>query len=148
MTEYVYGITCVGSRELLAALERSLCILYRHHGSGFFTSTLIKQIVESEVSVVRPHYATPTFSLGPVTAFHSDTWLASCLVHEGQHVALFQHARQSSKKVLPSAWNGREAELHCLSVQLEASRRVRAPLRERRHIESQNGLHFLRKQYW
>jgi len=144
----LYGIACNGSRELLAALECSLRRLYLQYLEGFRVASLVRRIVEADRSRVRPEENPPTFSLARLTAFHSVTWLASCLVHEGHHVALFQHARIRGENVPEWVWSGSEAELKCLSIQLEASRRIHAPPRENRHIESQNRMHYLRNRYW
>lgn len=147
MEANLYGITCNGSREFIAALDKSLNRLYVQYQEGFHIACLVKRIVEAARSRVRPNEDPPTFDLAPLTAFHSATWLASCVVHEGHHVALFESARMLQENVPESVWSGSEAELKCLRIRLEASRRIYAPQRESRHFEAQNGLHYVRTRY-
>jgi hypothetical protein len=70
--------------------------------------------------------ARPTFD-------YSLTWLASVLVHETRHISLFRSNQE---------YEGKEAELECNRVQLEALRLIGAPQHEIAGLLAQNGEHY------
>jgi predicted Zn-dependent protease len=63
----------------------------------------------------------------------SETWLASVLVHESNHIA----QRKAKKK-----WTGKEAEQECNQIQLETLRLIGAPPNEITYMLAQTGEHF------
>lgn len=63
----------------------------------------------------------------------SETWLASVVVHESNHIAQYK----AKKK-----WTGTEAERECNAIQLETLRLIGAPPHEITYLLAQTGEHF------
>lgn len=82
------------------------------------SGTLVRRGV---VDIARPTFDSPL------------EWLASVLVHEARHVSLFRENQEHS---------GKEAELECNRVQLEALRLTNAPLYLIVGLLAENGEHF------
>ncbi|MEL6110262.1 MAG: hypothetical protein AAFU85_30000 [Planctomycetota bacterium] len=85
----------------------------------------------------------PTFEMADPTAFYSITWCAGSIAHDAFHSKLYRDYLDAKGRPVPNAvWTGREAELKCLSFQLDVLEKVGASRREIEHCRAQNGEHF------
>ena len=85
----------------------------------------------------------PTFDMGDRTTFYSVTWCAGSIAHDALHSKLYHDYLAAKGKPVPNeVWTGRDAELKCISFQIEVLKKIRAPQHELEHCKKQNGEHF------
>lgn len=70
----------------------------------------------------------PTFNVGDATWQHSEAWYAGAIAHDSNHSKLYFNAKQQRDGAEPKheEWTGTEAERHCLDVQQEVLKNLKA----------------------
>ena len=116
------GLTIIGCPDFVRRTGDALDLL---------TNNEAFEIVRPYLAVIRNHlwsglhpFPTPTFRVGRRTWTSPTIWYASTIVHDACHSMLFHQSRPLSLRWLPffraAAWSGKDAEIQCLRLQLDA----------------------------
>ena len=84
---------------------------------------VIKQHSFSGMDVFQSH---PTFLVGSLTSNSDSFWYASCILHDATHSLLYFHAENNGRDGV-EAYQGYEAEMYCLTKQIETLKKLGAP---------------------
>lgn len=111
----------------------------------------VYDLIQSHVAIVKQAKRSgmwafrdpPTFEMADPTAFYSVTWCAGSIAHDSYHSKLYRDYLDAKGDPVPSdVWTGREAELKCLSFQLDVLQKIGASEHEIKHCRAQDGQHF------
>lgn len=133
-----------GSDRFVAQVEEALKRIRERAPRAY---KLIQQnvaiIKQSERSGMWAFRNPPTFEMGDRTTFYSVTWCAGSIAHDALHSKLYHDYRAAKGKPVPNEiWTGRNAELKCISFQIDVLKKIRASDLELQHCMKQNGEHF------
>jgi hypothetical protein len=85
----------------------------------------------------------PVYEMADATTFYSVTWCAATIAHDALHSKLYHDYLAAHGKPVPSdVWTGREAEIKCISFQLEVLRKIEASQHEVDYCAKLNGEHY------
>lgn len=137
---YWTEIKIVGDAGFTQNTERALDII-RGSKSGYELVMnyigVIKQVPQG--SGMWAEEIPPTFQVGDVTSNDSETWYASSIVHDAYHSKLYHDYLQEHDTVPDDIWTGENAEMQCLTVQINFLKEIGAPQYEIDYAESMYG---------
>lgn len=136
----VDGVAIVGSEAFIARTRDALELIkdaslesYSHLTTQVLT---IQEFDRSGADVWnrRIQVAAPTSG-------YSLTWYASTLMHDCRHIAQYQDYLRAfpNQPVPPDVYTGHDAELSCMSVQIDLLQRMNAPEKELDWARKQDG---------
>lgn len=113
-------------------IEKCLTLLKSKAGTyhGWISSSVVKIRAFSKSGA---DVSKSTVDIAKTTFEASETWLASVLVHETQHIRQYKAKKN---------YYGQEAEKECNGFQLEVLRLIGAPQHEITYLLGQDGNHF------
>ena len=141
--EQLFGIKVEASREVTYQIDLALRRIYcRAPDDLAVIQAQLGRIVEASSSAVKPDEVPPTFYASARVLLYSLSWCASSIFHDACHARLYRdHEAGFGRPVPGGVWTGVEVELYCIQRQIDLSRRILAPAREVRYLQSLNGRH-------
>lgn len=91
-------------------------------------------IVIKYIGVIKQHTfsgmdvfaCSPTFLVGSATSNSDIFWYASCILHDATHSLLYFDAEKNGQDGI-AAYQGHDAEMYCLTKQIETLKKLEAP---------------------
>jgi hypothetical protein len=131
-------ITIKGDAGFVRNTQKALDIIHAGSQSGYeLVKRYIAVIEQSSFTGMRAFDNPPTFQVGSATYNSSATWYASTIIHDAYHSKLYHEALERHGYVANDMWTGYDAEMLCLSVQIDFLKEIGAPQREIDHAISQ-----------
>ena len=122
----------IAQSDFKPKIEKCLALLSSKAGTynGWISSNVVKIRAFSKSGA---DVSKSSIDIAKTTFDASETWLASVLVHETQHIRQYKAKKN---------YYGKEAELECNQFQLEVLRLIGAPQSEIAYLLKQDGNHF------
>lgn len=122
-------IRIIGSKDFIETTKKALYLIKEKDPINYkIVIQNIGAIVLNKVtynSYFDAFQEVPTFFVNEKTYKHNIEWYASGIVHEGYHGKLFQDAILDDEDPI-QVYSGYEAEMYCLTKQIESMRRLGA----------------------
>ena len=122
-------IRIIGSREFIDKTKETLEFLKEKDNLNYkVVIKYIGAIVEnknSDISYFDAYKEVPTAFMTKYACMYDKKWYAAALVHEAYHGKLFQDAIRDGKNP-NKEYSGRNAEMYCLTIQIECLKKIGA----------------------
>ena len=134
----------VGSDRFANQLEKALTLIKQQAPEAH-------QLIQENVGIIKQgkrsgmwaYKTPPVYEMADPTTFYSVTWCAGTIAHDALHSKLYHDYLAAHGEPVPDkVWTGRDAEIKCISFQLEILRRIGAPRHEVDYCAKLNGEHY------
>ncbi len=117
-----------GSARFKEQVHRAIGLLQQRDLIAYQVVTNnIGLIKEGDHSGMWAYTTPPVYVMSDVTAFYSVTWCAATIAHDSFHSKLYHDYQRSHPGAVPdSVWEGRTAELQCMTYQIDVMRKIGA----------------------
>ncbi len=120
-------IRIIGDSDFIKKTQKALNLIKERDPNTYrFINNNIGIIKQNEYSGMDVFANPPTFLVGKATSNSNTFWYASCILHDATHSFLFFTAKEKGEDAF-AAYQGHDAEMHCLTAQIELLKRINAP---------------------
>ena len=120
-------IKIIGNSTFINKTKEALQLIKTNDVCSFvFINKYIGIIKQSDYSGMDVFTNPPTFLVGNRTSNSDIFWYASCILHDATHSFLFFTAKEKGEDAF-AAYQGHDAEMYCLTAQIELLKRINAP---------------------
>ncbi|MDE5539527.1 MAG: hypothetical protein K2J20_03470 [Bacilli bacterium] len=118
----------VGDKKFCRKTRKALQLLKDRDIESFeIVETFVREIKQHEYSGMDVFESIPTFLVGTATSNSNIFWYASCILHDATHSLLYFNAEMEGKNGR-EIYQGHDAEMYCLTKQIETLKKIGAPV--------------------